>query len=963
MTWRRRYLGWGTLPLMSAVMVGACGSGTHQNGDDDPVDILDQESPFVATAEPEKPIPCSAEDQAAAKAVWTTLRETTHPYHLQTLAMSPPFKSGCRALIIAEPPPSVTLDTIRAVAPDLFASSTLQRHKIGYDGWTQDVVVTLPAIADAERVELTEQLGSLMFGTTYGTDVLDTSQPVPRFDPKATSTDMDVTPSELSKWLLEEDVTFEALLGGDSVHFREMLNSNDPDVFIDSHHPLVVWLIPRAADIGGMQALFRKFTLESDVIIGAVASDKSVAVIARRRQVDPLLVQPLRFETVSLLAAVQKDHLQQSYDRTNVLAGRIDASRDWAPIFLSPELLDTEYGSILDITDQLLKSWSNNGKTQYINFTHPRPNQRWAFSAPVFVVAQASSFRYNWNTANVGAVINVDALDIFWLRRTGALNVSYFPDENVMAVATQTKRDVASLEEKAYRFFSSTQTPLLVRVVQYNALFQIFARFKLKSTANVSAGSNAPASDFMKQAVRSTLQAIRDADEGEIAQVVERFMESAGAVAEMKRRLREIAKSNPDLARVIDKMGQDWRAALIKTMVEKVLDVAQLVKSTDAQYLDELATVLGAPRDATELSDSWMPLYSRIRALGPLFAQFASPNTYERYAGLVHPKRDTWIHTPSIVISWNEPPIAGAIGGHDLEAKVANLRFDREAPNLASSQLMEGKHVEAVSAGEFDRLVLGQHGPTLSNAAVVRPVSKALGIEEQGRPWVARWKRPKGNPSASAPMDYARVKKVADGYSVVTPSGVSYDVTTMPEVVDLVASSRRASRDPMRIHLEGFREDEARGLVRSAEVRTESAVAGLLGDMPAFARQPLDFSRARVLEPRVRSFSDGAGEIGIQITVPTGGRQLWVRIKLAFRRATPEWLQAAAARVQEAVIRVMRRLRTRAVPLDVGVMLRQELRGLLPEVDIINVKLKQEVSDFTIVQREEPTCGTDRNAG
>ncbi len=50
-----------------------------------------------------------------------------------------------------------------------------------------------------------------------------------------------------------------------------------------------------------------------------------------------------------LLAGVNSDELAQSYERNSFAAGKFDEDKnlDWAPIYLSDVLIDTEYGSLL----------------------------------------------------------------------------------------------------------------------------------------------------------------------------------------------------------------------------------------------------------------------------------------------------------------------------------------------------------------------------------------------------------------------------------------------------------------------------------------------------------------------------------------------------------------------------------------------------------------------------------------
>jgi len=64
--------------------------------------------------------------------------------------------------------------------------------------------------------------------------------------------------------------------------------------------------------------------------------------------------------------------LRKAYERNNFLAGKFDrtTNADWAPIYLSQQLMNTEYGSLLNITDQVLKSWSLNGTVRYENFNY-----------------------------------------------------------------------------------------------------------------------------------------------------------------------------------------------------------------------------------------------------------------------------------------------------------------------------------------------------------------------------------------------------------------------------------------------------------------------------------------------------------------------------------------------------------------------------------------------------------------
>src|SRR5688572_15947489 len=82
---------------------------------------------------------------SAAVEVWKGLRQK-FPFHLQTLAYDPEN----RTLIIAEPPPHVTLQGLKEIAPELVDIQTFQQ-RIGVDGWVQDIVGHLPELSPTAK--------------------------------------------------------------------------------------------------------------------------------------------------------------------------------------------------------------------------------------------------------------------------------------------------------------------------------------------------------------------------------------------------------------------------------------------------------------------------------------------------------------------------------------------------------------------------------------------------------------------------------------------------------------------------------------------------------------------------------------------------------------------------------------------------------------------------------------------
>ena len=257
----------------------------------------------------------------------------------------------------------------------------------------------------------------------------------------------------------------------------------------------VVWLV-NTKKIKAGDELFRvnarKFALDSDLIIGAFGKKGgNVAVIARERQVPVMVLPPLRAETLVLLATTTNESLAQSYERHNVFAGKLKGSRDVAPIYLSDELWHTEYGNLLNITDQMLKSWSENGSIEYIDFDYPKPVD-WAFNDGALADIQATMLTYNWNTKGAGYIVEDDKYDVYAINRTGSLPVSYFPD----GMEGQMDDKVYDAEELAYDFFSQLNNPELVRVVQYAAFYQIMTYFKGGSSGVATTARDASAPDY-----------------------------------------------------------------------------------------------------------------------------------------------------------------------------------------------------------------------------------------------------------------------------------------------------------------------------------------------------------------------------------------------------------------------------------------------------------------------------------
>ncbi len=452
-----------------------------QTDDDLPNDpVIEAESRRLATKRAEELRKLESEllarnnpAQTRTEDLWRGFRQT-FPFHSQGVGLSDAATDGSRTLIVSEPPPHVTLGNIlTTVGGELLLNHQVKKHPIGYDGWVKDVAMGVKG-SDEELQSMLSRLHQRLFFTSYKsyTLKLPTSVRAMQFGLNLT-----VTPEEMKRWVVDEREQFFPVEGGKAESLISLAKEASSGVYISRRLGLIGWWIPQTRHIYECRVQARQFSLDADLIIGGIANQWGIFVLGRERIVPVDILPPLRIETLTLLADVQDGQqgmLAQSYERNHDFAGRIEDGKDWAPILLSPELRDTEYGSLLNITDQLLKGWSNHGETLYVNFDYPIP-QRWPFAAPLSQALMARRLTYNWNTKGVGYTINFGDVSILALNRSGSLPVTYIPD----GMGRTITQEVDHAQETGYSYFSSINDPNLVRVVQYAAIYQIFSAFDI----------------------------------------------------------------------------------------------------------------------------------------------------------------------------------------------------------------------------------------------------------------------------------------------------------------------------------------------------------------------------------------------------------------------------------------------------------------------------------------------------
>src|SRR5207247_556181 len=100
---------------------------------------------------------------------------------------------------------------------------------------------------------------------------------------------------------------FVSIEGGGARDLKEILKKTSTGVYESETPGIVVWSLPRSEPLSRYSVEARQFALDSDLIIGAVASQQQVTVIARERVVPLSLLPPLRTETIMMLASAETD--------------------------------------------------------------------------------------------------------------------------------------------------------------------------------------------------------------------------------------------------------------------------------------------------------------------------------------------------------------------------------------------------------------------------------------------------------------------------------------------------------------------------------------------------------------------------------------------------------------------------------------------------------------------------------
>ena len=720
---------------------------------------------------------CRASD--APCAAWTAFRRK-HPYPYQTVAVGQ-LPDATRIVILSEPSPIMTPSALRDLTTATFGadivSSRRLRWYIGIDGWVEDLVLTVRApsasipdpLRDPVLRDRVALLHHALFGTNFGGDI-ETLDDEPSLAEAHLSPNLHVSPREVNTWLADNSRHWQPLDEEDPAEssWAAICQRGAVGAFASGDHTLIMLTFPTSLltaarlnpiALAALRNPFREFAVASDDVFGGVWAIHGQAAILARVRTRPLdQLPPLRFETFVLLATQSADELSQSYERNTVFAGKLQSGpynqRDWAPVYLSAPLIDTELGALLNITDQMLKSWSEAGAIEYLYFSYPKPsqypfttakgNRPSALSDVLQKTFGQGSVLFNWNTAGSAVVLRSAVFSTLAPKQTGALPVTYGAEGRAKKSGEQ---DLFDYEERAYRYFAGLGDPNLGRVVQYTLLYQLFRAMAKDNPAADRGTSVVPEINARSKAtallIRETSALLNDFDAGSLPRQSKAFTEQLAS------RLRSFRGEHPDfdnarLAGVlVNRFSPDSNALLSAYVAQREKVRAELVAEQNTLHGDidryNLLTRLpGSPSETVtreELTRRQAELDSKVqefeKSTEPMdairqsvYALASETRDLDRirreYIELNNVDPRDSIKTPSVVLSWNTREGLFSVGGHNVDSR---------ALRLEKSDAVSGLSIVTNADGEVTAL---RYNPSISDSVEANASELARAIEHRG---------------------------------------------------------------------------------------------------------------------------------------------------------------------------------------------------------------------------------------
>jgi hypothetical protein len=460
---------------------------------------------------------------------------------------------------------------------------------------------------------------------------------------------------------------------------ENLFKAKKTGVFFSENPGFVAWSISKKSDLKDQQSFIRQFTLDADLILGALADSSMLVIIGREREAPLEELPPLQVESILLLASVSEKELSQSLDVNDFLAGKMNNGRDWCPTYLSKELENTEFGHLMTITDILLKDWSEKGTIQEYNYQYPEPPY-YPFSQPLFKMLGINELVYNWNTADAMYAIDLDQVTIYTLNRTGSLPVSYFN-------SPESGRSIGrSYENKAYNYFSTVGNTDLARVVQYTALYQLFIDNGITYKGNTFNAFPKNKPYLLLNPVKNLLhifKSLTDQQIENIADSVSRRRFDGYHKKKIEEKLKENELNYP--VRYTDTQKEQIYKDFLKSdfdNLKKLLKASkQMLNQLSDDQLNKVSRYLAYPRGERVNSQEAYQIFLKAKKLRELINAIGKNNldllgqdlqaVKNYFVNNLSGNSAKYLKTPSVIITFND---FYTTGGHNLSSRISRVK-------------------------------------------------------------------------------------------------------------------------------------------------------------------------------------------------------------------------------------------------------------------------------------------------
>ena len=617
---------------------------------------------------------------AAALATDSIYRDFRNKYrfHYQTIGMAS-FADSSRMILLSDIPPHFETDSISPIFAQFTHKTEAHRHPIGYDGYVTDIVILLGNATLENCNKLIRQLNRKLFFSEYKPTVMTLPAEHKRQYFARENIDYQLTLNEFNNWFMEEGEAFIHLDDTTkAMTVSDLFELQARGVYFSRQPGFVAWAIAKNEDIAKQVTDIRQFTLDADLILGALADSNTLVIIGRERQSPLHELPPLQIESILLLASTTEKELSQSLDINDLMAGKMVSGKDWCPTYLSQELENTEFGDLMTITDVLLKDWSEHGTIHEGSYRYPEPGY-YPFDKPLFRKLGLNELVYNWNTSGAMYAIDRDKYTIYTLGRTGSLPVSYFnSQERSQSIGYR-------YEDQAYHYFSTLGNTDLARVVQYTALYQLFVDNNISYSGNTypSFPKNKPF--LLRKPTIELLTVIKSLSKEDITLLADSLSQRTFwnyQKEQVDKHIREneqrhnISYTAENIDYIYQNVHHDTKMGITRSL----LDVKNMLGGLSEEQFNNLARYLSYPRGVTIRDQEGYNTMLHGRRVNQLMREIGKnnldllgmdlSNVKNWYAAQLKGNAGRYMKTSSLIITFND---LLTTGGHNLSSRISRV--------------------------------------------------------------------------------------------------------------------------------------------------------------------------------------------------------------------------------------------------------------------------------------------------